>query len=98
MKYLITFNSTTATFMTDKFLNKHVIDYPVVKDIVSIPAKLTDTCFGIGLSINVNTEDVVEKLYFTLKEKKIDFRHFWKDINDDGNYIVIDKIFRKKDF
>ena len=97
MKYLLTFNSTTATFMTDNFLDKNSIKYPVIKNIVSIPAKLTDTCFGIGIDIEVNTEDVIKKLYVELVNNKIDFKHFWKDVNNDGNYIIIDNVLGKKD-
>ena len=84
--------------MTDKFLDKNTIKYPVLKEIVSIPAKLTDTCFGIGLNIEVNSEDIIKNLYFALIDNKIDFKHFWQDINNDGNYIIVDKTFRKKDF
>lgn len=89
MKYLLTFKSTTATFKTEKFLNKSNDIFYSYKDIVNIPAKLTDTCFGIGLEIICNPTDI-KKLYNSLKKEKINYKHFWQDINEDGNYIVID--------
>lgn len=92
---MLTFKSTTATFKTEKMLNdnKNRTTYSK-KDIVNIPAKLTDTCFGIGLEI-ICTDMEIRNIYYMLQKEKIDYKHIWHDVNEDGNYIIIDNNLRK---
>ena len=91
MKYLITFNSTTATLQAEKYLRENRTKfYGASFSIEAIPYALANTCYGLGLFIECS-EPVMKEIFEGISLKGIDTKHFWEDVHQDGNYIKAEK-------
>lgn len=87
MKYIITFPSITACFKADVFMNT-MENIEFTKEVSPIPYKLSNTCYGLGLNLET---DEIKKIFEEFSKNQIEFKHLWQDVNDDGNYIIIDQ-------
>ena len=87
MKFLITFKSTTATFRADKMLT-NIENLYISKKIVSIPYKLSSSCYGLGLELSTTIENIT-KIKEILIKNQIDVKHFWQLVDDEGNYSLV---------
>lgn len=90
MRYLITFNSTTATLQAEKYLRENRKNfYGASFSIEAIPYALANTCYGLGLFIECS-EPVMKEIFKEISLQGIDTKHFWEDVHQDGNYIKAD--------
>ena len=85
MKYVITFPSVTMCLKTDLFLDTIGI---TTKEVTPIPYNLSNTCYGLGISLET---DDIQSIASQIKDNELIYRHIWHDVNEDGNYIKIDR-------
>lgn len=84
MDFLITFNSTTASFKGDKLITN--MNKGVKREIVSVPYKLSETCYGLGLKVSCNKE-LFREIFNLFDEEEIDYKRFW--IEKEDKYVNI---------
>ena len=80
MDFLITFNSTTASFKGDKLVTN--MDKKVIHEIVSVPYKLSETCYGLGLKVSCDKE-LFKEIFKFFDEEEIDYKRFWMENEDE---------------
>ena len=80
MDFLITFNSTTASFKGNKLITN--MDKNVIHEIISVPYKLSETCYGLGLKVSCDKETFKE-IFKLFSKEEIDYKRFWMESEDE---------------
>jgi len=78
--FLITFNSTTASFKGDKLIAN--MNKGVIHEIISVPYKLSETCYGLGLKVSCDKE-LFREIFKIFNEEEIDYKRFWLKKEDE---------------
>ena len=78
MKFLFTFETTTAAFKAEKALG----DADFVAHAETVPFELSKTCYGIGVSFE---SEVKETAVDVLGKEDIAWRRLWQK-NSDGEF------------
>lgn len=79
---LITFNSTTAALRANEALTKSGFD----TEVKPIPFELSDTCYGLGVSVSKLEKNEAESMKEKLRQEGIDIKRIWRDSM--GRYVL----------
>ena len=84
LNILVTFNTTTATLKGQKllFMNGSKLKSSIKQEVISVPYSLSETCYGLGLLIEVEDKEVVTQIFDFFKKEEVDFKRFWKLKNE----------------